>query len=246
MSKAGQLDHEATRLGYDADVVSNGREVLERLERGSYDVIFMDVQMPEMDGLEASRAVCARWPTHERPRIVAMTAEAMPGDREKCLASGMEDYVVKPVRLDELQRVLSQCHPLIGRGDAARDPDSGRAATRQVVDRRVLDQLRADLGSDGALREVILEFLDKSPAMVAALHDAAARGDASGIRGSAHTIKGSSATLGALTLADQCAEVERLGGAGSVQQAAARVAAIEAMYTAVTAALKAQVAEAST
>jgi HPt (histidine-containing phosphotransfer) domain-containing protein len=108
----------------------------------------------------------------------------------------------------------------------------------------VLDQLREDLGSDAALREVIMEFLDKSPATLAALRDAAARGDASGIRGSAHTIKGTSATLGALTLSDQCAELERLSRAGSVVEAAARVAAIEASYIAVTAALKAEVGEA--
>ncbi len=234
------------RLGYAADVVCDGREVLERLDRGPYDVIFMDVQMPEMDGLEASRAICARWPTHERPRIIAMTAEAMPGDREKCLASGMEDYVVKPVSLDELQRVLGQCRPLTSRREAEPNPDSEGPTTQHAIDRRVLDQLREDLGSDAALREVIMEFLSQSPAMLVALRDAAARGDASGIRGSAHTIKGTSATLGARTLADQCAELERVCRAGSVPQAVARVAAIEELYAAVTASLRATVGAAST
>src|SRR5215470_6733568 len=85
------------RLGYSADLAGNGREALARLEAASYDVVLMDVQMPEMDGLEASRAICARWPANQRPRIVAMTAEAMLGDREKCLAAGMDDYLVKPV-----------------------------------------------------------------------------------------------------------------------------------------------------
>src|SRR5262249_31366458 len=81
------------RLGHRADVASNGGEALVRLERARYDVVLLDVQMPEMDGLEASRAICARWPAGRRPRIVAMTAEAMQGDREKCLAAGMDDYI---------------------------------------------------------------------------------------------------------------------------------------------------------
>src|SRR5262249_58512466 len=96
------------RLGYRADVVSKGREVLERLDAVGYDVILMDVQMPEMDGLEASRAVCHRWPPGERPRIIAMTAEAMQGDRERCLAAGMDDYLVKPPRPGALPRALAE------------------------------------------------------------------------------------------------------------------------------------------
>src|SRR5262249_57010382 len=70
------------------------------------------VQMPEMDGLEASRAICARWVASERPRIIAMTAEAMQGDRDKCLAAGMDDYIVKPVTLDRLAAALAKCRPL--------------------------------------------------------------------------------------------------------------------------------------
>src|SRR5262249_30219489 len=102
-------------------------------------------------------------------------------------------------------------------------------------------QLREDLGSAAALREVIVEFLTKTPAMLAALRDAAARGDAVGLRKSAHTIKGTSATLGAFPLSQQCAELERLSPDGSVHQTSARAAAIDARYTAVTAALKAEV-----
>src|SRR5262249_61340825 len=100
------------RLEHRADVVANGRQVLERLERVPYDVVLMDVQMPGMDGLEASRAVCARWPSGQRPRIIAMTAEAMEGDRERCLAAGMDDYLAKPIRLEELRRAPAEAHPL--------------------------------------------------------------------------------------------------------------------------------------
>ena len=76
------------------------------MERQTYDVVLMDVQMPEMDGLEASRRITARWTPEERPRIVAMTANAMQGDREECLAAGMDDYVTKPIRVDALVQAL--------------------------------------------------------------------------------------------------------------------------------------------
>jgi PAS domain S-box-containing protein len=95
------------KLGYGADVASNGLEALEAVERESYDVVLMDVQMPELDGLEASRRICERWP-ESRPRIIAMTANAMLEDREACFAAGMDDYVAKPVRAEELAEALSR------------------------------------------------------------------------------------------------------------------------------------------
>src|SRR5439155_23374712 len=96
------------KLGYRADVASNGLEALEALERQSFDVVLMDVQMPEMDGLDASRRICERWPDESRPRIIAMTANAMIEDREACFAAGMDDYVAKPVRREELAEALTR------------------------------------------------------------------------------------------------------------------------------------------
>jgi CheY-like chemotaxis protein len=97
------------QMGYRADVASNGIEAIECIERQPYDVVLMDVQMPEMDGLEASRRIVERWPNGGRPRIVAMTANAMAGDREECLAAGMDDYLTKPIRVDALVQALTQC-----------------------------------------------------------------------------------------------------------------------------------------
>jgi CheY-like chemotaxis protein len=94
------------QMGYRADVASNGIEAIECVIRQPYDVVLMDVQMPEMDGLEASRRITAKWPPAERPRIVAMTANAMQGDREECLAAGMDDYVTKPIRVEALVEAL--------------------------------------------------------------------------------------------------------------------------------------------
>jgi CheY-like chemotaxis protein len=99
------------QMGYRADVASNGLEAVQSVERQPYDVILMDVQMPEMDGLEASRQICARWPRGQRPTIIAMTANAMQGDREMCLEAGMDDYVSKPIRPDELIKALLKVTP---------------------------------------------------------------------------------------------------------------------------------------
>ena len=95
------------QMGYRADLASNGVEAIECVARQPYDVVLMDVQMPEMDGLEASRRINQRWPDGTRPRIVAMTANAMQGDREECLAAGMDDYLTKPIRVDRLVEALN-------------------------------------------------------------------------------------------------------------------------------------------
>jgi signal transduction histidine kinase/CheY-like chemotaxis protein/HPt (histidine-containing phosphotransfer) domain-containing protein len=226
------------RLGYQADVSANGHDALDRLDRAPYDVVFMDVQMPGMDGLEASRAICARWPPRQRPRIIAMTAEAMEGDRERCLAAGMDDYVVKPVHLDELARALSRCRPLTTERLAERALGRDGTTTGDTLDRRVLDQLREDLGDTAALREVISTFLEGSPSMLIALQEAAAREDMAAVSAGAHAMKGTSATLGALALSEQCAEIERLARAGSMSEVVARMPAIEAEYGSVDRALR--------
>jgi signal transduction histidine kinase len=96
------------KLGYRAEVVGNGLEVLQALERQPYDLVFLDVQMPEMDGYEAARQLRQRWPDAERPRIIAMTGNAMLGDRERCLEAGMDDYIAKPVRIEELRAALER------------------------------------------------------------------------------------------------------------------------------------------
>ncbi|MFQ5600068.1 MAG: response regulator [Candidatus Krumholzibacteriia bacterium] len=100
------------RLGYKADVVSNGMEAIRALDKQTYDVVLMDMQMPVMDGSEATRKICVRWPRGQRPRIIAMTANAMQGDREACLAAGMDDYISKPVQIQRIQEALQRCRPL--------------------------------------------------------------------------------------------------------------------------------------
>jgi len=98
-----------SKLGYTADVSENGKEALEALEHKKYDLILMDIQMPEMDGYEATRLICERFPKRKRPRIVAMTANAMEGDRDKCIQAGMDDYISKPIKVEDLLQLLKQC-----------------------------------------------------------------------------------------------------------------------------------------
>jgi CheY-like chemotaxis protein len=232
------------RLGYGADVVGDGRQVLTRLDHTRYDVVLMDVQMPEMDGLEASRAICARWAASERPRIIAMTAEAMEGDRDKCLAAGMDDYIAKPVTLERLAAALAKCRAstsaAVPKATARPSPEKQKIPAGAALDREVLDQLREDLGGTAALREVIRSFLDQTPSVLSALRDAAARADVSGIRRTAHMIKGTSSVLGARELSEQCADIERVGQTGSIDDVASRVIAVEASYRTIETALKAE------
>ena len=96
------------RFGYQADLAVNGKEALEAVERKKYDLLFMDMQMSEMDGLEASRRICARFVSSERPYIIAMTANAMKEDQESCLAAGMDDYLSKPIRPAEVKAALER------------------------------------------------------------------------------------------------------------------------------------------
>ena len=164
----------------------------------------MDMQMPGMDGLHASGAICARWPTSERPRIIAMTAGALEADRESCLAAGMDDYLVKPVTLDQLRGAL---------GETRLHSRPVQAGEDDILSRDLLRQLREDVGA-AETREVIEAFLESAPRLLASLGDGVARADTIAIQRAAHTLKASSATLGALDLSRRCEELERLCRAG--------------------------------
>jgi CheY-like chemotaxis protein len=95
-----------TKLGHSVDVVSNGREAVAAVAQTPYDAVLMDVLMPEMDGLAAAEAICRRWPRGNRPRLIALTAMAGPGDQERCLRAGYDDYMSKPIRTDDLADAL--------------------------------------------------------------------------------------------------------------------------------------------
>jgi PAS domain S-box-containing protein len=235
------------RLGYRADVAANGLEVLEALERQGYDAVLMDVQMPEMDGGEATRRLRERWPEEQQPRIIAMTAHAMEGDRERYLAVGMDDYVSKPVRVKELVEALRKCQPLTPRTDellpvpeTARQATAARPSTAAAIDAAVLEEFRAMMGEVAS--ELIGLFLEDTPNLLAELRGAVGQKDAKGLERAAHTLKSNSATLGAMTLSALCQELEVMGRAGTLEGAAEKVAQVQAEYERVKAELEEQTA----
>ncbi|HEY2742121.1 MAG TPA: GAF domain-containing protein, partial [Gaiellaceae bacterium] len=211
------------QLGYRADVANNGLEAIETLERRPYDVVLMDVQMPELDGLDATRRICERWSPESRPRIIAMTANALPEDREACFAAGMDDYVAKPIRAEELVAALKRAKP---RADA----NGGSEAVEYVsFDDDALKNLR-DLGGDDFLAEVIDAFLADAPELVAALRRALDDGSAEELRRAAHTLKSNGATLGATEFAELCRTLEARAKAGELDEAGELVGRVEHEY----------------
>jgi GAF domain-containing protein/CheY-like chemotaxis protein len=207
------------RLGYRADVVANGLEALEALERQTYDLLLSDVQMPEMDGLEATRRIIQRWPDGERPWIVAMTAEAMSGDRERCLEAGMNDYLAKPIRVDELVTAIKRT-PRRQSGESAPVP----ATNDGPIDARVLMRLAEGTGGDaGFVSELIEQFVADTPALIVAARDGLARGDAQEVRRAAHTLKSNAATFGAHGLAERSRALEEAAKNGALEDGPERV-----------------------
>ena len=218
------------KLGYRADVAANGLEVLDALARQPYDVVLMDVQMPELDGLGASRRIRDEVPPSRQPRIIAMTANAMQSDRALCIAAGMDDYISKPVRIEELVAALE-------RGSAQDLAPEQTLMSMGAVDITVLEEIRTNLG-DGSpeiVVEIIDLFLDDLPLQLAALREGVAEGAASVIQRITHTIKASAATIGAHALATQCEELESLTHMGDLHEASTRIQQIARACAEVTA-----------
>jgi PAS domain S-box-containing protein len=212
------------KVGYRADVAANGVEALEALERQPYDVVLMDVEMPEMDGLEATRRIHQRW-AKQRPHIVAVTANAMEGERELCLQAGMDDYITKPIRMEDLTAALAK--------GAQRTP-----AQAPVLDPDVVQRLIGSFGDPQSVRALIDTFLEHAPGQMQALREGAERGDAEGVRRTAHTLKSNAATFGASELADRSRDLEARTKEGILEGASGLVARIERELRRATEALK--------
>jgi two-component system sensor histidine kinase/response regulator len=201
--------------GHEVIVAGNGKEALAALERQSFDLVFMDVQMPEMDGLEATARIRAQEKNGARRLpIVAMTAHAMKGDRERCLEAGMDDYVSKPVEAHELYRVLEH----VGGNPAPAEPGPPRKVDQaQVFDRQAA---LARLGGDEALlMEVANLFLQDGPRLLQEIRAAFSRGDAAGVYQNAHALKGSAGYLGGTRASAAAQALEMIGKSGDLTQA---------------------------
>jgi signal transduction histidine kinase/HPt (histidine-containing phosphotransfer) domain-containing protein len=200
------------KLGYQADVANNGLEVLKLLERNTYDLLFLDVQMPELDGLECARQIRQRWPSHLRPRIVAMTGNALMGDREKCLDAGMDDYISKPVRISELQAALEHWGPLKShRPEAAPAQPPQPPPAEPALDMSVIAELRAMPPVDGVgmLQELIDLFLQGAPDRISLI--SRSLNDPPNLAFHAHALRSMSLSLGAKSIIELARKLEELG-----------------------------------
>ncbi len=219
------------RLGYRADVASNGVEVLKALEQRPYDLLFLDVQMPEMDGLDAARQICQRWPAEKRPTIIAMTGNALVGDREKCLAAGMDDYISKPVRKEELQAALERWGP---RKSASGDTSTFRRPSppeEDLLDSRLVSELRETVPSDKtvALKQMIGLYLETAPKHLKEISSCL---DNPGmVTFQAHSLKSISQNLGVKRISEIASKLEEVGRSGNLEGAAGLLQDLQTTFT---------------
>jgi CheY-like chemotaxis protein len=218
------------QMGYKSDIAANGRLALDAIDRQIYDLIFMDVQMPEMDGLEATRHIRerqkdrAKHPNYKSPIIIiAMTANAMQGDREKCLAAGMDDYLSKPVRPEDVRKIVERWGAVIhSTSEVAPALPQVPTANSDVSMEAIVDIPRLmDLtdGTTESLRELVNLYLTQTSGQMEQLATAAAANDAKEIRRVAHSCAGASATCGILRIVPILRELERQGDEGKLTNA---------------------------
>ena len=201
------------RLGYHADVVANGREVLDALESVPYDLVLMDCQMPEMDGYEATAAIRQREGDAKHTLIVAMTAHALDTDRARCLAAGMDEYISKPVRPEELARVLNR---LLSPGDTRNAGNSGQSDL--PVD---LERMYLAMGDEPEeLFDMLSVSLEQMTRTFEKLDLAIESGNAAEVNLIAHNCAGANANCGMTALIEPLRELERIAGEGNLADAA--------------------------
>ena len=218
------------KLGYRADVANNGNEVIQALEQKVYDVLFLDVQMPEMDGLECARQISHRWTRDKRPVVIAMTGNALMGDREKCLAAGMDDYISKPVRIVELQAALERWGPTKSQKFDTSLLRRNAAFATDVLDKSILTELQDIPPTEGItmLRELIELYLNTAPARIAQIEQHI--GDPTKLAFHAHALKSMSLNLGCKRIVELANQLEELGRAGTIQDALPLVRDLEVAF----------------
>jgi PAS domain S-box-containing protein len=237
------------KLGYRAAVAANGLEAVAALSHIPYAAVLMDVQMPEMDGYEATAEIRRREGSERHTPIIAMTANAMQGDREKALEAGMDDYVPKPVKAEELEAVLKRWISKRDEGKTTVSAAGGGSATgedpdQDPLDRSVLAGLRELQEEDepDILKELTELFLSDVPQQLVLLKEAVEAGDASSVGRVAHTLKGSSSNMGATRMTTICSELEAVGASGDLSRAPELLEQLEKEFGRVRMALEAKTA----
>jgi len=215
-----------TRLGCQVDMAGNGVETIKALQTADYDIVLMDCEMPEMDGYEATARIRAPETGVRNPRIpiIAVTADAMVGDRNKCIAAGMNDYLTKPIEPEELTAALTKWVVSPGEGD----PDSSTGRSEPVTP--VFDEeqlMRRLMGNRALAGKLIAGFLQDAPDKLSRLRGMVDAGDAAGVRAQAHALKGAAATLAADALRDTAMELQTAGASGDLASSATLLPLLE-------------------
>jgi signal transduction histidine kinase/DNA-binding response OmpR family regulator/HPt (histidine-containing phosphotransfer) domain-containing protein len=238
-------------LGCQVTIAANGVAAVAAVDATRFDIVLMDVQMPEMDGLVATATIRQREAQAgaRRVPIVALTANAFVQDREACLAAGMDDYLGKPFTLDKLGSVLRRWLTPASAADPAPEPAPEIAATmapepspRGAIDPKALDQIRAleRPGAPSMLGKVIQVYLATTPKLLTAMREGMVERNGEAVRQAAHSLKSASANLGATELAEMCRVVERQARAGGCPDAGAEIAALESAFQQVRSELEAE------
>ncbi len=223
------------RRGYRTEVAQNGVRALEALERRNFAAVLMDCQMPELSGYDATRELRRRERGNRHIPVIAMTAHALRGDRDKCLASGMDDYVTKPLRSDELDRILRRWAPRTSAGlrdePTPENPaDTQTTAADDPLDRVGIESLRASLGSTEIFQHIIELFGSQTPELLARIRSAIDDGQPGPVAESAHKLKGSCITLAATQMAEVCNDLQAAATAGSLDGATALMAQLDQAF----------------
>ena len=242
-----------TEFGCHVDLAANGREAVEMVELLPFDMVFMDCEMPEMDGFEATGEI-RRLQGDKHLPIIAMTAYALQGDRERCLAAGMDDYLSKPVKLEDFQAALERWGPKDSRSFEGRlkPPASLEKApltveneTSGVIDPNVIARLRvlADATDPSLLTRIFHLFLSDTPERITSLREAAATGDTAGLSKAAHSLRGACVSIGVMGMAEICKTLESLGHGKYVDGAMALVEKLETEFNQVKVEIEREIAD---
>jgi PAS domain S-box-containing protein len=227
--------------GHAVQIAENGLEALEALSRASYDLVFMDCQMPEMDGFEATAEIRRREGAARHTPIVAMTANSMSGDRDRCVESGMDGYLSKPFRGAQLEAVLAQCRK---GSDGASVADVILEVEGAVRDTSIVEGLLRTADRHTVL-DIVERFRADGTARLGQLRQAVAQGDRGTVHASAHALRGSSAMLGAAAVSEQCSRIEAAARTAGPKELAAALVELEAALTSAGSELKAQLGPAA-
>lgn len=207
------------KMGYRADVAGNGYEVIEAVRKIHYDIVFMDILMPEMDGFEATKIILDEFSDEKRPKIIAMTANAMQGDKEECFAVGMDDYITKPIRLQELQGVLMKWGEIIyEQKDFMVTQIKQQKVDTKVIDESKISFLQEVESQDDVifLMELLNIYITELPKTISNIRASIKKKDPNQLQFFAHKLKGSSLTLGMEDISEICHELETIAKTGTI------------------------------